>query len=874
MAKLPDETAIAAPAFGPSNRPIASYDATGYARGAAALGQGAENLGAGLTKAGKDVAVVDKERQADDDKLEVARAKSDFLTKKVELDATLPDETDHETLPGRYSAKLGEIQQSSAANITNPRTRELFTLSTNDDIARGNALADRTANKLWADATVADTMTRLEQVRQAALQSADPEDRKRLIETGNDLIGSLAAKNIVSQEWAAAKRQEWTTKYAAGAIAMLPPEDRVRVLGGFEGALAKRESGGNPASVNQFGYAGLYQFGAPRLADMGVYTPGPDENLKTWSKTGKDAPGKWSGTFDIPGHPEISSIDDFLASPDAQRAAFQVHGGKMDKEIAASGFDQYIGQNVGGVNITREGLHAMMHLGGVNGTRKALEGRGDAADANGTSVLEYAKLGNQSDLTRVATLLPEDTRVRMLNQAQTQADQDSRKRYADAMTGFKSRWQDTVAEAMNTGTVTKPMTQDEFVAVHGPEDGPKQFQSYTAQLQLGADVNRIADLGPDEQDKLLATYAPRPGSEGYAEQVTRFDALQKAVGQVSIEKGKDPAAFAIRRLPMVQEAYQNFSTAASNAAVPLEQKQAAAREFAIKMDLEQARIGVPPEMRKLLPQDYVDHFNKSVTAAADSEDPQKRIGLVAQIHNEAQIWGDAWPQVMRQMAPTAQPMVRAIAAGADTVAMTRLLSLPHDEAKRPSKILSQQSETKYKDVLSDLNTSMASYRGTLLPSQRDRDFSGYYNLGTELAALYVRDGDEANVAATKAFGALIGNRYEFRDTFRVPKDSAVSADLVQAGAQAARSQLGKLGAQPFKNDVGLEDNAGDSLSKFARDGKWITSDRNDGLNLYYYSDRGPIAVRGADGQPLLLPWSRLSDLAKTEPFYPEPGTAP
>jgi hypothetical protein len=103
-------------------------------------------------------------------------------------------------------------------------------LSTADDVARGNALADKTANKLWSDATLADATTRLEAVRQSALKTGDPVEAAKLIQTGNDLITSLADKGIITQESAVKYRQEWTTKYAAGKLAMLPADQRMDAL--------------------------------------------------------------------------------------------------------------------------------------------------------------------------------------------------------------------------------------------------------------------------------------------------------------------------------------------------------------------------------------------------------------------------------------------------------------------------------------------------------------------------------------------------------------------------------------------------------------------------------------------------------------------
>ena len=48
---------------------------------------------------------------------------------------------------------------------------------------------------------------------------------------------------------------------------------------------------------------GLYQFGAPLLKDLGLYTPGANENLENWSRTSKLAPGKMERNINIPGFP-------------------------------------------------------------------------------------------------------------------------------------------------------------------------------------------------------------------------------------------------------------------------------------------------------------------------------------------------------------------------------------------------------------------------------------------------------------------------------------------------------------------------------------------------------------------------------------------
>ena len=141
----------------------------------------------------------------------------------------------------------------------------------------------------------------------------------------------------------------------------------------FQQSLAQTESSGDPTRVNDAGYAGLYQFGTKRLADLGLYQPANGESTAT---------NQWQGQFNIPGFPQVKTLADFRANPAAQNVAFQTHVGNIDQAIAqtpgAQGFDQ-------------NGLRAVAHLGGVEGMQKfvASGGKYNPSDSNGTSLSSY-----------------------------------------------------------------------------------------------------------------------------------------------------------------------------------------------------------------------------------------------------------------------------------------------------------------------------------------------------------------------------------------------------------------------------------------------------------------------------------------------------
>lgn len=143
-------------------------------------------------------------------------------------------------------------------------------------------------------------------------------------------------------------------------------------------ALSGSESGGRPGVVNKEGYSGKYQFGEAAATEAGFYTPDDNPNDNKWNGTFKNLPG-------------VSNYQDFLKNEGAQDHAFNMHQTHLNAEIDGRGLDKYIGQNVGGVTITRDGLISMMHLGGPAGTQKYLEsgGKYNPGDSNGTRLSDY-----------------------------------------------------------------------------------------------------------------------------------------------------------------------------------------------------------------------------------------------------------------------------------------------------------------------------------------------------------------------------------------------------------------------------------------------------------------------------------------------------
>jgi hypothetical protein len=763
-------------------------------------------------------------------------------------------------LPARYTAQLTQIRSSAADLIQSPAVRDMFMRETQVDFERGRVAAENHARALSDDAQVAYVTSMGNKVINQAVAAKDDATRTQLIDTHSQLIDGLAAYGAITHVQAATMKQDWAHQYATADVlhrAETDPEGVINEL--------RAKPGSSDAITNRI-----------------ISIEGEGKNRRsTAAGTGQFIDSTWLDVLKR-NRPDLAngrSDDELLLM-------------RSDKQLARQMVDAYQKENA--ATLKGAGLEAspgnlyLAHFLGPAGAKAVLQANPDMPVSDALSkafgaeraasmvwanpqilqgqlagsVKRWAdgKMGGAGpDGGTIYDMLRPDVREQLLTHAQAALQ----KQTVQGLSDFKARIEDSQAEAARTGDVKQPMKLSEFIGTLGADLGPKAYADYSANIQVARDTARVASMDPDEMRQLVASYEPKPG-EGYAAAAARQDLVAKAMQRSMKERTDDPAGFAVTRLPGSQEAYKAYAKVASDPQASPAERGVAARSFASTTLLEQQRSGIPNEARQILPQADVERFKAAFDKAANADSPQARVALIAQVQSQRDMWGSYWPDVVRQLTPSMQPMVRAIAAGADTQAMTRLLSL--DPKESPAQLLKEQSEIKSRDVRLALNRVMAPLFATMVGRQKDRDFFDYYNLADRLAALYVRDGREANAAAEKAFNDLIGNRYYFRDGYRIPKSKDIEPDDVQAGALAARAQLEKLGAQPSVDDIGgLSDPRGDSFAKMTRDGVWITSPDNSGLNLMY----GDKSVRDAYGHPFFLSWGHLAQIGAT----PEARTA-
>ena len=127
---------------------------------------------------------------------------------------------------------------------------------------------------------------------------------------------------------------------------------------------------------------------------------------------------------------------------------------------------------------------------------------------------------------------------------------------------FVRRLKDTQAEAFEKGSVTQPVTEDDFVRHRAPgqsiEEARDHYQDYLAELQKGTDRHAMAEMSSAEMRAVIARNEPTPESPGgMARAVQRRDFLQKSMEEIEKKRRDDPAG-AVSKVPAVVQAQAQY----------------------------------------------------------------------------------------------------------------------------------------------------------------------------------------------------------------------------------------------------------------------------------------------------------------------------
>jgi hypothetical protein len=447
------------------------------------------------------------------------------------------------------------------------------------------------------------------------------------------------------------------------------------------------------------------------------------------------------------------------------------------------------------------------------------------------------------------------------------------RRAAEGRYDVAMRTKDTQSMVM-AGVAVPPNvapTVEEYTRLHGAS-GPAMWQQEVGNyLEIGGAIQQMRTASAVERAQIVEAQKPAAGA-GFAGNAQKFEAVQQAQKLVEKQIAADPAAYAAATSPRVQEAQRQLNEVLSEVSAPgtvfgsPTSRQAAianaVQRYASTSMAEQERLGVSvirddvagnkPRGPKLLTNMQAnaisDQFNQGGANAAEL------------VQGLEQSWGKYWPQVYAQLAgdnklPPAALIIPNMPNDASRLRMAEVAKMKPDDLKalvKPGdlKDLRDAVLTQFDEAQRTFAAQGASGRSTLATVMEQAE---------KLATYYMGNGQSAKAAAKQAYTETMGRRYQWGDTYRVPK--TVDMPAIRRGTDAAVEELVKTGqAKVF---------AGDAPQLLADDvlrtrAMWITNSDESGLELRLRgADGGVYAVLGPDGRPVARSWADLTTKAAT-----------
>jgi hypothetical protein len=402
---------------------------------------------------------------------------------------------------------------------------------------------------------------------------------------------------------------------------------------------------------------------------------------------------------------------------------------------------------------------------------------------------------------------------------------------------------------------------DEYVKAFGP-DGARRYEAEVGTyLRVGNGIKAMRTGSPAERAAVIMAATPQAG-EGFAEQAKVQAALVQANQAIEKRLKDDPALYAAENSPQVAQAQRVMSAVLENPGLsnprPGVDSDRGSRAgvidfYARTMAAEQKRMGV--DQVQLL-------TDQQASATAQQFYDQKTGGknaadLVAGLE---ETWGNWWPTVYAQLAKDGKmpPAALVIPNMKDKGARTRLAEWSVMKPADRKALLAGTDERDIRDkVLSQFEAAAPSFLAQGGGGQRT--VAVVIDQAEILAAGYRSQGKSISDAAAQAYDEVMGWKYEFGPTYRVPKEQQPAQ--VQEGTRAYLAALQDVRV-PSIPGVDSEAVRAQMLDAVRANPMWITNRDETGLRLMVKGqDGGVYQVNGATGKPIELSWGELRSSA-------------
>lgn len=431
-----------------------------------------------------------------------------------------------------------------------------------------------------------------------------------------------------------------------------------------------------------------------------------------------------------------------------------------------------------------------------------------------------------------------DQGFRRLEAEARQRQVEARQLQAIARVELQSRVQDAQSAYLQGFEFDNPPSRADFNAAYG-EKGGQAYESFAKVQAVAPAIREFATATPEERQQILAKFQPAPGGNagsGFVEDDQLYRRLTTIAAGLEKQQQDDPAAYVARYSPTVRESF----AAAQQAGTP-----EAYQAYADSTIAEQRRLGV--QSPKLLPDAAADQiaasFNSQVAGGENA---------ATLIEQQQAQWGSNFPLIAQQLGKKLPPEAQVIATGLPKDVAERMASVANISDADLKKGLDKGVAT---DVASAIATKMRPFSQSLQGQAGGLStYNTMYDAATKAALSYARQGMKPDKAAERVVSAMVGDKYDFFDTYRVPKSLNTAA--VSKGAERALAAIKAedLAILPGLRGVPESVNAEQLRQAVVDGGQWVPNNDESGLSLTLNGYR----LLGKDGRPITKTWDELT----------------
>lgn len=217
MPRIPDD--MTSYGGGPSLQPrrgVVQGPADGRIDAIADLGETIGKIGQGI--------------QDREDKLNYARAKSEYLKSKIQIESEFENDNDYQTYGERYKEKISKARGDASALIRNPMMRESFQFDTDVDIEQGLAGMARKAFAKEKDNGRAKLSGLLYDSQKLIVSTGDPAIRKSAYENVNQSVDAAIENNWLTREEGGNLKRKFAEESALQEFTSKSAEEQLQML--------------------------------------------------------------------------------------------------------------------------------------------------------------------------------------------------------------------------------------------------------------------------------------------------------------------------------------------------------------------------------------------------------------------------------------------------------------------------------------------------------------------------------------------------------------------------------------------------------------------------------------------------------------------